>query len=242
MRPRLVAAVAAATCAAAIGCKQDSRRTAPAAETTQAAQASPASTTVPAARATTTPASPTDDAAIRRVFADYRTAVEHGDGDRAAGLLDGTTLAFYDRMKAAALTMPAEELREQPIVERLTIVAMRVGKSHAELEATPTPQLIAGAVTRGNGLSSVKGVELTAISVDGNTAVATPRKAGLTLPIQFQFTREPAGWRLDLSALLQTANDMLKIQLRSMSEDDLIRAYLSSIGAPVDDTLWNPPQ
>jgi hypothetical protein len=241
MRASLPLLVAGAL-AASPGCKQDGRRTAPAAETTQAAASSPASTTVPAAPATATPASPGDDAAIRQVFADYRAAIEHGAGERAAALLDGTTLAFYDRMKVAALTMPADELREQPIVERLTIVAMRVGRSHAQLEATPTSQLIAGAITRGSGLSSVSGVELLAISVDGNTAVATPRKAGLSLPIQFQFNREPAGWRLDLTGLMQSANEMLKVQLRTMSEDDLIRAYLSSISAPVDDTLWNPPQ
>src|SRR5262245_43364159 len=83
------------------GC-QHARSTAPASESAGTAappsSSSRSTTTVPAAPVAANPASAPDDTAIRQLFADYRAAIERGDGGRAAGLLDGTTIAFYDRL------------------------------------------------------------------------------------------------------------------------------------------------
>lgn len=226
--------------AIAAGCKQDSRPSAPTrAEAGPASEAPPE--TAAAVPAPTTPASPADDVAIRRVFADYQAAVEHGDGPRAAALLDASTMAFYERMKQAALDMPGDDVRQQPLVERLTIVAMRVGKTRAQLTAAPTAELVAAAIAQGGGMSSVRGVELTSIVVDGDTAEAIPRKAGLALPVTFAFRRENGAWRIDLTRLLARASELLKSQLKGMSEDQLIRAYIASAGGTVDEAMWDPP-
>jgi hypothetical protein len=227
--------------ALAAGCK-DSRPVPP--REAGVAEAVPAGSTPSAtpAPAPAIPATPGDDVAIRRVFADYQAAIERGDGARAAALLDSTTIAFYERMKRAALDMPGDDVRQQPLVERLTIVAMRVGKSRAQLDATRTEDLVAAAITQGTGVSSVKGVELSAITVDGDTAQATPLKAGLALPVAFAFRRESGAWRVDLTRLLERANELLRSQLKGMSEDQLIRAYVASAGGTVDEAMWDPPQ
>jgi hypothetical protein len=222
----------------ATGCKQDSRPTAP----TPAEAGPPAAPTQGAAGpAPTTPATPTDDAAIRAVFADYRAAIERGDGTRAAALLDRSTMDLYARLKTAALTMPGDEVRQQPLVERLTIVAMRAGRTRAQIEALTTQELLAAAITQGTGVSSVRGVELSEIVVEGDLAHARPRKDGLALPLTFAFRREGAAWRFDLTHMMAKANELLASQLRGMSEDQLIRAYVASVGGTVDEAMWEPP-
>ena len=236
MRTALAIALVVASGA---GCKQDSRSTAPV--PSEAGAPTPVTAATAEAPAPTTPASPTDDAAIRAVFADYRGAIERGDGSRAAALLDRSTMDLYARLKTAALTMPGDEVRQQPLVERLTIVAMRAGRTRAQIEALTTQELVAAAITQGAGVSSVKGVELSEIVVEGDLAHARPRKGGLALPLSFAFHREGGGWRFDLTHLMEKANELLKSQLKGMSEDQLIRAYVTSVGGTVDETMWEPP-
>jgi ketosteroid isomerase-like protein len=232
---RLLAVLALAAALAA--CKQESRPAAP-----EAGVAAPAPSALPApAEIRGAPASAPDDAAIRRVFASYRAAIERADGARAAALLDRDTVGFYDRMHKAALDMPGDEVRARPLIERLTIVAMRAGRSRAQLTAMTTHEVLAAAIVQGSGTATVQGVELADIVVDGDRASATPRKGGLALPLRFHFRREPEGWRFDLTQLLAGVDQMLKAQLKGMTEDDLIRAYVASVGGVVDETMWEPP-
>jgi hypothetical protein len=235
MSQRLLAVVVAG--ASLLACKQESRPAAP-----EAGAAAPAPSALPApTEIRGAPASAGDDDAIRRVFASYRTAIERADGDRAAALLDQETVGFYDRMHKAALDMPGDEVRARPLIERLTIVAMRAGKSRAQLAAMTAREVLAAAIVQGSGKETVQGVELADIVVDGERASATPRKGGLALPLRFHFRREADGWRFDLTQLLAGVDQMLKAQLKGMSEDDLIRAYVASVGGVVDETMWEPP-
>jgi hypothetical protein len=222
------------------GCKQESRPAAPEAGVA-AAPAPPAGALPAPVEVRGAPASAGDDAEIRRVFASYRSAIERADGARAAALLDRDTIEFYDRMHKAALDMPGDEVRARPLVERLTIVAMRAGKSRAQLTAMSTRDVLAAAIVQGSGTATVQGVEISDIVVDGDRASATPRKGGLALPLRFHFRRESGGWRFDLTQLLAGVDQMLKGQLKGMSEDDLIRAYVASVGGAVDETMWEPP-
>jgi hypothetical protein len=235
MSKRLLAVVVAG--ASLLACKQESRPAAP-----EAGVAAPAPPALPApTELRGAPASAADDDAIRRVFARYRAAIEERDGERAAGLLDRETVDFYDRMHKAALDMPGDEVRARPLIERLTIVAMRAGRSRAQLTAMTTREVLAAAIVQGSGKETVQGVELADIVVDGERASATPRKGGLALPLRFHFRREADGWRFDLTQLLAGVDQMLKAQLKGMSEDDLIRAYVASVGGVVDETMWEPP-
>jgi hypothetical protein len=62
-----------------------------------------------------------DDAAdVRACFDAYKKAILAQDGKAAGELVDSRTLAYYGRMRDAALKTPAAEVRKLPMLDRLT--------------------------------------------------------------------------------------------------------------------------
>jgi hypothetical protein len=185
------------------------------------------------------PASSEEAAAIRGRFADYGEAVRAGDGDRVVALVDAETVRFYERMKDAALTMPAAEVKRQQVVEQITLLMFRVGRSRDELAGARVSELLAGTLGHGAGMDVTAGIALTDLRVEGDRARVAITKDGQRSSFDLHFVREDGEWKFQLTRLMSTVNAHLTQQL-DITTEELVTMTLKVAGG--DESTFDPPR
>jgi hypothetical protein len=184
--------------------------------------------------------------AVKAAFDGYRAALKEGDGVTAARIVDSQTLKYYGTMKQMALTAPAAKVKQQSFLDRLMIVILRLRVELDRLRAMSSKQLFAHGVEQGwISKNSVANVQLGAVSVTKNTAVAQALRQGKPIPLSFSFHKEGGRWRFDLQALMQQVNASM-VQLakqRKLGENELILLMASqATKKPVPKDIWDPPK
>lgn len=185
-----------------------------------------------------------DDEAIRATFLAYKKAIADKKGSEAAALVTDSTIAYYERARVAALSMKATDLRKQPLMDRLIVLAVRHRLADKDLAKLDGRGLFAAAVDAGM-LMDAGAVEPDAIERDGDRAqlglrvgtTVTPPAAG------FALRREAGGWRLDVLSVAAAAGAALESSLKPLDPDPdkalLVLLELSS-GTKPSETVWQP--
>ena len=186
-----------------------------------------------------------DEAAVRATFAAYKAAVLAQQGERAADNVTTDTLREYARYRELALSAPRAALEALPMTERLQVLIIRARVPVADLRAMDGRRVFTHAVDRGwIGREGVERSELGTVQVDGDRAAARLKIGATELPVDFEFEREPGGWRFNLIPLTTMSEDVIKQLARQngVSENEMVMTLLRGLSeAPVDERLWDPP-
>ncbi len=137
-----------------------------------------------------------DIVSIQQTFASWKSAVETGDGEAAAKLVDRPTLAWWAETANHAAKAEQHTLEGLDINMTLAVLKMRQAKSKAELANMAGVQAYAAAVSSRWVETTNLGGELADVRVDGTTAVAALASAPDT--VAHRFTKESEGWRVSL--------------------------------------------
>lgn len=186
-----------------------------------------------------------DDAAVRKVFDAYKSAVLNGEGAAAANLLSAATVDYYVVMRDRALYAAEQEIRELEGMDMLMVLRLRDAIAADRLRQMTGYDLVTYAVAEGwVGKESVESLSITAVKVDGDTAVVDvltehgPYAGGL------RFRREADAWKLDLLQVMQVGNaafDQLARQ-QGVKREDFAFSLLEKLnGKPVNPAIWQPP-
>ncbi|UOV05910.1 hypothetical protein MUU77_11575 [Pseudoxanthomonas sp. F37] len=186
-----------------------------------------------------------DEAAVRATFAAYKAAVLARQGERAADHVTAGTLREYARYRELALAAPRTALEALPMTERLQVLIIRARVPAADLRAMDGRRVFTHAVDRGwIGREGVERSELGTVQVGGDHAAARLKIGATELPIDFEFEREPGGWRFNLIPLTTMSEDVFKQLARQngVSENEMVMTLLRGLSeTPVDERLWDPP-
>lgn len=164
------------------------------------------------------------ESAIRSAFDRYKKAVTARDGAAAAAELDDNTVAYFAKLRTAALVAP--DIHNLPFAEKLIVVRLRHELTPDELSALDGRSLLAYAISRGWAVNA-QVARLGPFKVEGRLARSGP----------LVFRKDKAGWKLDLTQLpVELPN-----KPPALSEDALVLKTVSEAsGRPVRATIWQP--
>ncbi|HJQ38429.1 MAG TPA: hypothetical protein VKB93_14925 [Thermoanaerobaculia bacterium] len=177
-------------------------------------------------------AEPTNAAAVRKVFSEYRTALLDGNGAAAADLVTSGTIAYYDEARQLAMSLPRAKLAELDFLSKLMVLRLRHEFTNAQLAALTGRELLAIGVKNGwISKSSVANSELAEVKVDGAKATASLTVAP-QIPL-FHFQKESGKWKLDLLALFGMGNAAMRQQVEKsgLSEEQFILRLLGMLSS-----------
>lgn len=207
-------------------------------------QDGPAPSASASASASAGPATRED--AVRAVFVAYRDAILAKRGKAAAALVAQETLAYYDKMRLAALDMKEAELKRSPPMDRLMILAVRHRLGDRDLAAMNGADLFAAAVDAGMVSMSAQAAEPDAVvfTPDGNAKLGI-RVGTQTSPPEAGFTmrREADSWHIDVLSVAAAAGALLETSLKSLDPDPdvaLLKLLELSSGKKPDAGVWKP--
>ncbi len=144
---------------------------------------------------------------VRATFDQYAAAALARDGEQATAQLSASTVAFYDEMRQAALTLPKDELAGRTPVQQITIMVMRAEFAVADLEALTPEGVLAKAIDLGLvGESGIGQTKMEDVQVRGDVALADAVTPAGRLENVFTFLREGGKWKLDLEAFQDRGN------------------------------------
>jgi len=184
-------------------------------------------------------------AAVERGFAEYKAALKQRDGARAAAAISRNSLAYYDRMRALALSGTRAELGDLEGTERMLVLGLRL-QAPGELLANGTPEeLVAYAVTtEAITDTSVADTDLGEITTRGDLARGWVVVDGEPTQGVLQFAREGGRWKFDLEFAMKSSAGLIAAiaSQNGVSEDDVILQLLEQ-GAQrtVGPEIWRPP-
>jgi hypothetical protein len=141
---------------------------------------------------------PPEDA-VRRSFAEYKSAAMAGRGAEAARLLSSMTVNHFGRLRDLALHAPADEVRAHSCVNQLSIFRLRQFVPAEELRSMSAEQTLAYALSQGwVGRDVVANVELGQIEMHGSGALGEVLIDGLNNEWWHILVEEEGRWRFDL--------------------------------------------
>lgn len=184
--------------------------------------------------------------AVREAFSAYRSALLAGNGERAAGLLSGSTHDYYDEMRALALYGDADAVKGQSLVNQMQVLLLRLRVAPDQLESSSPGAIIALAVDQGwIGKSSVLELQPGKVLSEGDVAVLHVLVEGRDAGPAFRFQREAGAWHLDLLPTLQASNAALQMAARKQGvpEDEFALVLMESVlGRKIGAEAWVPPR
>jgi hypothetical protein len=192
---------------------------------------------------------PGPDAAVTRSFKAYKSALERRDGTAAASMVSENSLAYYDRMRALALTAERQHLSVLEGTERMLVLSLRHSAPLELLKTASPAELVAYAVDE--GLVSDTGIaktELGEITLQGDRArcwivIDGEPTRGVMQFVLEEAVLEEAVWKFDLEFAMRASEGLIAaLAVQSgLSEDAVILTLLAQAdGMPVDPRIWNP--
>jgi len=153
-----------------------------------------------------------EEAGVRRVFEDYKSAILNQQGDKAANLVSESTLTFFEEVRAAALTAPEQEVRQKRIVQKMMILNLRMRSTAEELHKLDAKGLFSFCVREGMIGSDVRTFDADRAVVQGNEARLGVIAGEKVVPPEmgFRVARERGAWKLDVMSIVGTDDEPLK--------------------------------
>ena len=184
------------------------------------------------------------ETAVQATFNNYRIAILNQDADSAYEAIANDTKTYYTDMLQHTLESDAATVEALPILDQLIILRSRHQIPAEELVAMDGASYFKYAVNRGwIDSSSVKQVEITDISIVGNTATSKITKNGQVAPFGFKFYQELDGWKIDLTSILNISEGAMQklIQESGMGQTEFLLFLVESVsGTQVQDSIWQP--
>jgi hypothetical protein len=179
---------------------------------------------------------------IKKTLVDYSVALKNLKGKKAASLVDSATIAFYDNLRMLSLYATQEELATHSLLDRLTILSIRIAMSANDLEKMEGKVFFARMIDNGLG-SNIFSDYLASIQVDGNTAMGYLESIEDRDSPHFVFNKENGQWKINLVSHLPIIN-MLLVSIQSGSgrnENDFMLFRLKQPnGEKADNSIWEP--
>lgn len=170
---------------------------------------------------------------VRAVLRGYLGTAQRADGPAAARMVTRGTRDFYARMRDLAVSAPEAVVREQPLMDRMTILMMRHRIPAAELRALEGDAVFAYTVSNGwvGGAGDIP--EPSEIFGEGDRAMA------LVGALTLDFVREDGEWRWDMLPMLRMASEQMAPE--GVSEDEFLMLVLRySNGREPTPAVWQP--
>ncbi len=188
---------------------------------------------------------PRDDVAdIRTTYADYVSALQAGDGTRAAALADSNTVAYYERMLALARTADSASVTRLNVMDRITVLGLRWNAGGGDLGTMDARGAIAaGAATGVMGGKELGSLELGTVTVEGNSASAPVRLGGFPVPAKFHFNKEGEEWKVDITPLFKISRmafEQMALRSGTPTNEWLIDMLEQSTGERPTNSIWHP--
>lgn len=185
-----------------------------------------------------------DEAAVRKVFDDYKSAIMKRRGTDAVALVDSNTLDFYKKCRALALTASKDALLAENVFVRMTALVLRVRVPADQLEAMDAHKVVVHAVDQG-WVGDVGDLGIGEISIAGDRATGKSQVPNAPDQVVFEFRRQDGAWKIDLTAIFGYADQALRHRFAQMAMDEnqAILELISMVsGSPVTEDIWNPPR
>lgn len=164
-----------------------------------------------------------DQDAILAVFDAYKRAVLNNDGRAALKVASRRMIEYYDRMRQAALFMPAAEVQELPILDRLTTLILRMRLTADDLLRMSAPGLFIHAINESwTGKQGAVRADLGDIEVDGGYASCPVGEHGI---VRVSFWCEGGEWRIDLTPAMETGSAMLAARTANSPDTEEQRLF-----------------
>lgn len=186
---------------------------------------------------------PEDDVtAIRNCYDSYFAALKEGRGDDAAALVDGRTVAHYERMLDLARHADSSTVAGLDILDQMAVLAMRMENDHQQLMAMDAREAIARSVSEGlMADEGPQGMTLGTVEVTGDEAKAPLKMYGFPTPAKFTFRREQDGWRIDITSLFELSRQGLEQVAKTAEGGNFVLQMLEeSTGKAIPERIWNP--
>ncbi|MBI39578.1 MAG: hypothetical protein CMF59_08260 [Leptospiraceae bacterium] len=181
---------------------------------------------------------------IQETFQAYKKAILKKDGETAYKQIDKNTRDYYALMLDHAMNLPAEKTRELTFVNQIIVLMARHMIEQEQIRAMDGKAFFVYAVNQGwIDERQVQGMEIEIQKVDGDKATTHIKRGEVTAPMGFDFRREDAGWRIDLTSVLEIAEQQFQgmIQRSQMDSRELIYAILAELsGNQPTDSVWEP--
>jgi hypothetical protein len=189
-----------------------------------------------------------EEQAVREIFLQYRDAIAKGRGETAASLASEKTLAYFERMRLAALTMPAAEVKHSPVMDRTMILLTRARIAKEDLERWHGRELFVHAVDQGWVGKEAQRLEPDVVSIEGGTASLGLRSGtSVVTPAQgFRLYQEGGGWKLDVISVARADSASMKAVEKELAQIDpdpnraLEKVVEKVTGKPVSAEIWQP--
>jgi hypothetical protein len=157
--------------------------------------------------------------AIQASAAGYVDALAARDPASAASWVTSNTFAFYDRLRALALTGDRDELERHDVMEIVMVLELRSRFTRAQLEQTDGRKLFDEAVAAGMAAGSFP---LDDVWIDEAAGRAEVRVDGN--PVVW-LAREQGRWLVDIPAAIADLAPMIEAELAEpISADGKLRA------------------
>jgi hypothetical protein len=205
-----------------------------------------AATAPSATGAATSPGRQDDRTAVCAAFSAYRKALEDRDAPAALALVPDSTIAYNDWIAGVAATAGPEEIGTLSMFDRMSVAALRLQFSTAELAAMDGRQLFSAEVETPDLRSSPlpSDDELGAVRIEGDRAYIQIVADGTPTPFDFELVRVDGAWLVDVVALQRFVNSVLEDGARrsGIPEDKLIFDSVEKVtGKQVDESIFARP-
>jgi len=189
-----------------------------------------------------------DEQAIRGVFLHYQEAIGKRQGETAANLVSEKTLAYYERMRVAALSMPAAEVKSSPLMDRMMTLLLRARVAKEDLKAWHGRELFVQAVAQGWVGEGAQRLVPDEVSIDGSTASLGMRSGTSIMPPAqgYRLYQEAGGWKLDIMSIAPPDGPGMKAMEKKLAQIDpnperaLEKLTEKTSGKPVSAAIWEP--
>lgn len=182
---------------------------------------------------------------IRNSFDSYRQALTNNSGVQASSVISQKTLNYYQTLRDSALKDSKEEVRQLPILMKMTVLMYRIRLKPSELQSMNGKKLFIHSVNNGwISQNSVNNVELGQIEVKDDSASANVVSGGKQRNLQFDFHRENGEWKIDLTSMMDVMDKGLQAlaKSRQMTEDEVAMFLVErATGKKVTQRTWDKP-
>lgn len=182
--------------------------------------------------------------AVRAAFLQYKEAILRQQGEAAWLHVDTNTARYYDEMRLLALNGSEEEVRALSFVNKTTVLLLRHRVGLEGLRPMTAKDVFVYAVDMGMiGRDGVLKSNVGKVRVFADKASGELLHEGRVAPFAYQFSKEDGQWKIDLTAILPSANVAMKalIQREKVNEDEFLLLLVESVsGSKPSAAIWQP--
>ena len=185
-----------------------------------------------------------DEATMKKVFEDYKSAILNDKADAALDAIDTKTKNYYAAILSQVKKADSTSIAAMSMVDKITVLGIRARANREEILSMQGYDAFLFAIKKGMvGKNSVSNNALGAITINKDFASAEMMSRGKSLPPSYHFYRETDGWKLNLTELFALGNASLKqmIDNSGKSENEYLLEILSLLTNKEQGYhLWKP--